>query len=182
MANEFVARNGIVARDTSTISGSLLISGSIGTGTPLPNFTLDVLGSSEFIGNMLITGSTFVSGNLDISGSITSTSSTTGQSILGTGLIVNNTSGISSINDFEVKTQLYDAINVISNLNSITLMSNSNGKIGFFGATPTSQSVGWNITNLTSSKSFDADTVTLSQLADTVGTLVMELKLKGILG
>lgn len=57
MANEFVARNGIVARDTSTISGSLLISGSVGIGTSSPQSTLDVSGSGTFSNGLLVTGS-----------------------------------------------------------------------------------------------------------------------------
>jgi hypothetical protein len=123
-----------------------------------------------------------VSGSTNVSGSIVTTGATSGQSTLGTGLIVNNNAGSSAINDFQVKTQLYNAIYVTSSADAITLMSNANGKLGFFGTTPTSQSSGWGVTNLSPSKSFDANTVTLEQLADVVGTILTELKTKGLLG
>lgn len=55
--NEFVARNGIVSKDNSTISGSLLISGSVGIGTSSPQSTLDVSGSGTFSNGLLVTGS-----------------------------------------------------------------------------------------------------------------------------
>ena len=120
--------------------------------------------------------------NLTVTGSISTSTNTTGQSTLGTGLVVNNTAGSSSINDFQVKTQLYNAIYVTSSADSMTLMSSPNGKLGFFGATPTTQSAGWSVANYLVSKSFDANTVTLEQLADVVGTILTELKNKGLLG
>lgn len=120
--------------------------------------------------------------NLTVTGSISTSTNTTGQSTLGTGLVVNNTAGASSINDFQVKTQLYNAIYVTSSTDSIALMSSPNGKLGFFGATPTTQSAGWSVANYLVSKSFDANTVTLEQLADVVGTILTELKNKGLLG
>lgn len=121
-------------------------------------------------------------GGAQITGSISTSTNITGQSTLGTGLIVNNTAGSSSISNFQVKTQLYDAIYVTSSADSIALMSSPNGKIGFFGATPTTQSTGWSVANYLVSKSFDANTITLEQLADVVGTILTELKNKGLLG
>jgi hypothetical protein len=121
-------------------------------------------------------------GQINISGSLQVVNSSSGQSNLGTGLIINNNAGSSPINDFQVKTQLYNAIYVTSSENSMTLMSNANGKLGFFGSTPTTQSLGWSVTNYLQSSSFDANTVTLEQLADVVGTIITELKNKGLLG
>lgn len=163
-----------------------------GTGSLINNLALPgnlyVTGSGSFTSGVIITGSLNISGsqnyngNINLNGSLVVTSSAVGQSILGTGLIVNNNNGSTSISDFEVKTQLYDAIYVSSSLNSLLLMSNVNGKVGFFGATPNTQSLGWNATNAQVTKSFDADTITLAQLADVVGTLIIELKAKGLLG
>lgn len=56
------------------------------------------------------------------------------------------------------------------------------GLVGFFGTTPTGASLGWSVTNVTPTKVYDADTVALAQLADTVGTLINYLKALGILG
>jgi len=120
--------------------------------------------------------------NLTVTGSISTSTNTTGQSTLGTGLVVNNTAGSSTINDFQVKSQLYNAIYVSSSANSIGIMSNASGKLGFFGATPTTQSAGWSVANYLVSKSFDANAITLEQLADVVGTILTELKNKGLLG
>jgi collagen type VII alpha len=145
--------------------------------SPAQNNIIYVSGS----GNIGI-GTSTPAYRLDISGSLNVNSGTTGQSSLSTGLIVNNDAGSSALYDFEVKTQLYDAIYVSSSNNSVTLMSNANGKIGFFGSTPTTQSNGWGATNAQVTKSFDADTITLAQLADVVGTLITELKIKGLLG
>lgn len=127
-------------------------------------------------------GSVTAYNNLTVTGSISTSTNTTGQSTLGTGLVVNNTAGSSTINDFQVKSQLYNAIYVSSSADSIGLMSNASGKLGFFGATPTTQSAGWSVANYLVSKSFDANTVTLEQLADVVGTILTELKNKGLLG
>lgn len=169
----------------------------IGTGGVIPTARLHVRGigststttafrveNANASASLLVTddGNVSITGSLNVSGSIISTSPITGQSILGTGLIVNNNNGTTSISDFEVRTQLYDAIYVSSSLNSLLLMSNANGKVGFFGATPNTQSLGWNTTNAQVTKSFDADTITLAQLADVVGTLIAEFKAKGLLG
>jgi hypothetical protein len=144
--------------------------GNVGIGTNAPGARLDVSGSAR------------ITNGLTVTGSISTSTNTTGQSTLGTGLIVNNTAGSSTINDFQVKSQLYNAIYVSSSADSIALMSSPNGKLGFFGATPTTQSAGWSVANYLVSKSFDANTVTLEQLADVVGTILTELKNKGLLG
>ena len=51
--------------DSPTVNNILFVSGSgrVGIGTGTPNYTLDVLGPSEFVGNMLITGSVIISGS-----------------------------------------------------------------------------------------------------------------------
>ena len=51
MANEFVARNGLIAQDTSRISGSLLVTaGNIGVGTATPANRLHVIQDSSTAG------------------------------------------------------------------------------------------------------------------------------------
>lgn len=58
----------------------------------------------------------------------------------------------------------------------------STQKIGFWGATPVARDTGWATANVTSSLSFDADSVSLAELADIVGTLVDRLVTVGLLG
>lgn len=55
-------------------------------------------------------------------------------------------------------------------------------KIGFHGATPSVQDSGWSVSNEVSTKTFDADSVSVDTLADVLGTLIETLKSKGILG
>ncbi|KKK81954.1 hypothetical protein LCGC14_2808210, partial [marine sediment metagenome] len=54
--------------------------------------------------------------------------------------------------------------------------------IGFFGTAPTSQSTGWAVTNEVSDKVYDANSTSIDELADVLGTLIEELKTKGLLG
>lgn len=127
------------------------------------------------------TGDT-MSGALVVNASITSISNMVGQSTINNGLVVNNNSGGSTIDDFRVKTVNYDAIDVSSNNNSLLLMNSSEGKIAFYGAQPSSQSTGWAAVNGSNLKTLDVSSMTLTQLADFVATLVNELKIKGLIG
>lgn len=54
--------------------------------------------------------------------------------------------------------------------------------LGFYNATPVAQSTGWTVTNETSDKVLDADSTTLDEVADVLGTLIETLKTVGILG
>lgn len=111
------------------------------------------------------------------------TSATTGQSTIDAGLIVNNSAGGDTIDDFSVKTTSnYNAINVDASNDDITIMSNASGKVGFFGATPSVQDTGWSVTNETTDRVYDTDSTTVNELADVLGTLIEELKSKGLIG
>lgn len=56
MPNEFIARNGIIARSNSTISGSFFVSGSIGIGTSTPTQKLEVVGFGLFRNGLVGSG------------------------------------------------------------------------------------------------------------------------------
>lgn len=58
----------------------------------------------------------------------------------------------------------------------------STQKIGFWDATPVVRSNSWSITNPVSRKAFDTTTVTLQQLAESVGTIIDTMKTYGLLG
>lgn len=60
--------------------------------------------------------------------------------------------------------------------------SGSEPMIGFLGATPQARSTGWAASNVTPDKVFDADSTTLDEIADVLGTLIDYLKLRGDLG
>lgn len=56
------------------------------------------------------------------------------------------------------------------------------GKTGFFGATPVAQSAAYTVTNGASDRAYDANSTTLDELADVLGTLIADLKLLGVIG
>jgi hypothetical protein len=58
----------------------------------------------------------------------------------------------------------------------------SGNTIGFHGVTPVARSTGWAVSNVTSDKTFNADSTSINELADVLGTLINELVNKGLLG
>jgi Pectate lyase superfamily protein len=55
-------------------------------------------------------------------------------------------------------------------------------KLGFYGVTPVVRTTGYNAANMTSDRSFDANSYTMDELADVLGNLVMDLKAMGLIG
>ncbi len=53
---------------------------------------------------------------------------------------------------------------------------------GIHGATPVAQSSAYAVTNVTPDRGYDANATTLNEMADVLGTVIADLKLKGILG
>ena len=72
--------------------------------------------------------------------------------------------------------------------NNCRLMDNGSyiiswqGGLGFFNATPVPQSTGWGCSNYAFVKGFDADSTTLDEVADCLGTLIFQLALHGLIG
>ena len=60
-------------------------------------------------------------------------------------------------------------------------LGNSSARVGFFGITPVVRASAYTPTNVTTDRSFDADTVVVSELADVVGTLIADLQAYGLL-
>lgn len=54
-------------------------------------------------------------------------------------------------------------------------------KIGFFGKAPAVRAAAYTTSNVTTDRTFDADTVAVAELADVVGTLIADLKTYGLL-
>jgi hypothetical protein len=57
----------------------------------------------------------------------------------------------------------------------------SGGTLGFFGVTAAARASAYTTSNVTTDRSFDADTVAVAELADIVGTLIADLKTYGLL-
>lgn len=61
----------------------------------------------------------------------------------------------------------------------INLVSSA-GTLGFFGVTPVARAAAYTVTNLTTDRAYDADTVLVAELADVVGTLISDLRTYGL--
>jgi len=169
------------------VSGSLIDSAS---------YALDVdrsllMNSSSYVTDPFIayqnqtnffTGSQYISGSVTVSDSIRASTGISGMSAFSRGLTVNNLSGDASIDNFIVNSNNYTAITVSASEDSVQLLDNSAGKIGFLGATPTTQSAGWDITNVIATKIYDSDITNIDEISLVLGTLINELKLKGLIG
>jgi len=153
--DEYITDNGILLGQCVTIDQ---LNSQVGINVPSPAYDLDVAGAGRF------------------------SDATAGQSRIGYGLIVNYNGSDLVIADFLVKAATYNAISVDASENSMLMMSNALGKVGFFGETPTVQSTGWTITNHVLDKVLDADVTTVDEICDVLGELITELKTKGILG
>lgn len=65
----------------------------------------------------------------------------------------------------------------------LKIVASASDKLGFWGTTPVVRSTGWSAaTNVTTTKTFNADSFTLDELADYVGTLGNWLLTAGIIG
>lgn len=111
--NEFVARNGLIALDSSSISGPLTVSDNIGIGTTSPTARLDVRGNISSSGNFTIGGNIYKSvdtNNLGLYGGPTNSvlngfikingvSNLWGQVQINIGYEPDNSKGIWTLND-----------------------------------------------------------------------------------
>lgn len=70
----------------------------------------------------------------------------------------------------------------VSIANTVTMsgaLNHDGTTIGLYGATPVAQSTGWSATNVTPDKVFDADSTSVDELADVLGTLITYLISRG---
>lgn len=160
------------------------------TDTGVSEFTEGALfGTTLTIDTGSITDSTgaisFGNENLTTTGTVTAdtvvaTNATTGQSLIKSGLAVNTLGNGTAADDFVASTNnVASALLVDASEDAVGI----NGtKVGFFGASPSVQSTGWAVTNEASDKVYDADATTVDELADVLGTLIEELKSKGLVG
>lgn len=54
--------------------------------------------------------------------------------------------------------------------------------VGFYGVAPVAQSAAYTISNVTPDRSYDANATSLDEIADTLGTLIADLQLLGLIG
>lgn len=60
-------------------------------------------------------------------------------------------------------------------------LDHDGSNIGFFGVAPAARAAAYTPTNVTTDRSYDADTVLVAELADVVGTLIADLQTYGLL-
>lgn len=82
--------------------------------------------------------------------------------------------------DFRIESQNYDAFLIDADDDAAVLMNNSSGKIGFYGATPVVRPAAYTPTNVSTDRSFDADSTTIAELADVLGTLIADIQSLGL--
>jgi len=93
-------------------------------------------------------------------------------------------SGSTAANDLTIKLSDADASSVfqVTDSGDTTVFSvDSDGKVGFYGASPGAQSTGWAYTNYTSDKVIDCNNTSIHELADSLATLVAALIGVGLL-
>lgn len=61
-------------------------------------------------------------------------------------------------------------------------IDHNGSNIGFFGAAPTAQPAAYTPTNVTTDRSYDANSTTVTELADVLGTLIADLQSLGLVG
>lgn len=73
-------------------------------------------------------------------------------------------------------------VNVNLTVNGNATVGGSGGSVGFYGATPVAKSSAYSTTNVTTDRSFNANSTSVDQLADVLGTLIADLKNMGLIG
>jgi hypothetical protein len=96
-----------------------------------------------------------------------------------TGIVTINASSTATA-DFYSKTDNYDAIFVDASNESIVIMSNAAGMVGFFGATAVVRPSAYTLSNVAADRAFDAHSTTLDEIADVLGTVINDLKALGL--
>ena len=71
---------------------------------------------------------------------------------------------------------------IVPNGTGLFIGSGTSDKIGFYGATPVVQASAYTPTNVSSDRSYNADSTSTAELADVLGTLIADLQAFGIIG
>ncbi len=90
------------------------------------------------------------------------------------------TSDIFVIRNSSAVTQF--SVNNVGNTLIAGELKHTGPKIGLFSATPVIQSAAYTPTNVTTDRSYDANSTSVDEMADVLGTLIADLQLMGIIG
>jgi hypothetical protein len=155
-------------------------SGTVTVGTT--SVTGAVIGNSGSFATTITVGTVSATGNI-ISGAKVSAASgsftallTAGTASFSGNFTVVGTSSIGNVTFADNRTIL------VGTGTGLTFATGTNQKLGFYGATPIVQSAAYTTSNVSTDRSFDANSTTLDELSDVVGTLIADLRALGILG
>ena len=70
---------------------------------------------------------------------------------------------------------------LLTNIEIDGALNHDGSTIGFFGTTPAAQAAAYTVTNVSTDRSYDANSTTVDELADILGTLIADLKTYGLL-
>lgn len=119
---------------------------------------LTVPGNLAVTGTSALTGKVTASGAMDVAGLLATAAAVT----VGTTLVV---SGASTVEDIEIN----------------AAFNHDGSTVGFYGVTPVTRPSAYTVTNHTADRVFDADTVAVEELADIVGSMLIDLNSQGLL-
>ena len=157
-----VAGTRIAFRDSSVNNHSRFVGGmSIGAdAAPTTGFIADV------------TGDLRVSSGLNVGGTTTLAN---GEGIFTTSLAVGKTTAAANALDVTGKIACTSHVEIDGDLD------HDGSQVGFYGVTPVARPAAYTITNDTSDRTLDADTVTVSDVADVLATVIRDLASQGLL-
>ncbi len=100
-----------------------------------------------------------------------------GKAIVGVNL--SNTNSRFEIYDSETR-RLY--VNKSGDLSFDGDLDHNGSNVGFYGTAPVAQSAAYSPTNVVTDRAYDADSTTLAEVADVLGTLIADLQATGLIG
>jgi hypothetical protein len=71
---------------------------------------------------------------------------------------------------------------IVGSTNGLKIGTAITQKLGFFNATPVVQSAAYTVTNVTTDRTYNANSYTMDEIADVLGTLITDLKALGLIG
>jgi len=162
-----------------SISGNLLLGSAAGQNLETGGDDNTCLGVSS--GQLLSSGADNILGGARSGDNLTTGSRNI---IIGTGLDASS----ATVND---ELNIGDAIKGDLSTGDIQLvadveidgdLNHDGSNVGFYGTAPTAQSAAYTPTNVSTDRSYDADSTTLDEIADVLGTLIADLQATGLIG
>lgn len=187
--------------DTSgVLERSDLDPSSLTTGSGTTNYTARWTGSSTLgagiiqddgvgvsIGTVPSTNGTFAIRRATAGSVIAVRNSTDSETVFGvnhtgsTGAGTTPRSNIRTVIRGASSASLNTSLRVENSSGTATFVIRDDGGFAFFGGSVGLAQTGWNPTNVTTDRTFDANSTNIDELADVLGTLINDLKAKGII-